>query len=396
MKREIQVLLLAVFVAMLGLGIVSPLIPVYAEDLGATYTQIGLLSSAWSISRFIFSTPAGRISDTTGKKKVIMAGLLTYSVVSLLYSIAWNFTSLISFRLVHGLGSALAMPVAMAYAAELSPKGQEGRYMGTMNLAMFGGMGMGPLIGGTLTDTFGSSAPFYIMSGLTAFSLALIYAFLPKIEKSSVDPTNPRPSFRKVLSNRILLASFIFRAINALGRGAIMGFLTIFMHTPVNEGGLGLSLTQAGTVLSVGQLSSAGLQRPFGDMADRYNKKMLIIIGGIVSALGMFSFPFTSNFWEVLGARLLFSIGSAIMLPSITAIAAIEGRELGISTTMSVLQSAMSLGMMAGPLVSGILADLFSLTPIFYVGSGISLIGLGFFVLLSRGYSFIEVLNPTE
>ena len=84
------------------------------------------------------------------------------------------------------------------------------------------------------------------------------------------------------------------------------------------------------------------------------------------------------------------------MLPSITAIAAIEGRELGIGTTMSVLQSAMSLGMMAGPLVSGILADLFSLTPIFYVGSGISLIGLGFFVLLSRGYSFIEVLNPTE
>jgi len=315
MKREIQVLLLAVFVAMLGLGIVSPLIPVYAEDLGATYTQIGLLSSAWSISRFIFSTPAGRISDTTGKKKVIMAGLFTYSVVSLLYSIAWNFTSLISFRLVHGLGSALAMPVAMAYAAELSPKGQEGRYMGTMNLAMFGGMGMGPLIGGTLTDTFGSSAPFYIMSGLTAFSLALIYVFLPKIEKSSVDPTNPRPSFRKVLSNRILLASFIFRAINALGRGAIMGFLTIFMHTPVNEGGLGLSLTQAGTVLSVGQLSSAGLQRPFGDMADRYNKKMLIIIGGIVSALGMFSFPFTSNFWEVLGARLLFSIGSAICCP---------------------------------------------------------------------------------
>jgi MFS family permease len=131
-------------------------------------------------------------------------------------------------------------------------------------------------------------------------------------------------------------------------------------------------------------------------MADRYNKKMLIIIGGLISALGMFSFPFTSNFWEVLGARLLFSIGSAIMLPSITAIAAIEGRELGIGTTMSVLQSAMSLGMMAGPLVSGILADLFSLAPIFYVGSGISLIGIGFFVVLSRGYSVIEVLNPAE
>jgi MFS family permease len=69
MKREIQVLLLAVFVAMLGLGIVSPLIPIYAEDLGATYTQIGLLSSAWSISRFVFSSTARRTSDTIGKKR---------------------------------------------------------------------------------------------------------------------------------------------------------------------------------------------------------------------------------------------------------------------------------------------------------------------------------------
>lgn len=396
MRREIQVLLLAVFVAMLGLGIVSPLIPIYAEDLGATYTQIGLLSSAWSISRFVFSAPAGRTSDTIGKKKVIMAGLFTYSAVSLGYSIAWNFTSLITFRLVHGLGSAMAMPVAMAYAAELSPKGKEGRYMGTMNLAMFGGMGMGPLIGGTLTDMLGTSAPFYIMSALTAMSLALTYAFLPRIEKSSIDPSRPRPSFRKVLSNRILLASFIFRAINSLGRGAIFSFLTIFMHTPVSEGGLGLSLTQAGTVLSVGQLSSAGLQRPFGDLADRYNKKMIIVVGGIVSAFGMFAFPFTNNFWQVLGARLLFSIGSATMLPAISAIAAIEGRELGIGTTMSVLQSAMSLGMMAGPLVSGILADIFSLTPIFYVGTAISLIGTGIFVVLSRGYSGIEVLNSAE
>lgn len=385
MNRAINVLLLSVFVAMLGLGIVSPILPLYAESLGATYIQVGLLSSAWSISRLIFSAPAGRLSDSTSKKKVIVAGLLVYAVVSLMYVIAWDYNSLLSFRFIHGLGSAMTMPIAMAYAAELAPEGEEGRYMGTMNFAMFGGMGFGPLLGGGLTDLFDMSAPFYFMSALTALSLVLVMLLLPDLGSTTYASDKPKPSFRRVLSNRVLLASFVFRAVNALGRGAIMGFLTIFMTNAVADGGLGLSVTEGGIVLSVGQLSSAFLQRPFGDLADRYNKNMLIIVGGMVAVIGMASFPFSHSFWQVLSARLLFSAGSALMTPAITAIAAIEGRSLGIGTTMSVLQSAMSLGMMAGPLISGVFADMFSLKPVFWLGSAISLLGLGMFVVLQPG-----------
>lgn len=382
MNRAINVLLLSVFVAMLGLGIVSPILPLYAESLGATYTQVGLLSSAWSLSRLIFSAPAGRLSDSTSKKKVIVAGLLVYAVVSLMYVIAWDYNSLLSFRFIHGLGSAMTMPIAMAYAAELAPEGEEGLYMGTMNFALFGGMGFGPLLGGGLTDLFNMSAPFYFMSGLTSLSLVLVMLFLPDLGSTTYTSDKPKPSFKRVLLNKILLASFVFRAVNALGRGAIMGFLSIFMTTTVLEGGLGLSVTEAGIVLSVGQLSSAALQRPCGVLADKHDKNRLIVMGGVVAVVGMASFPFAHNFWQVMAARLLFSAGSALITPAITAIAAIEGRSLGIGTTMSVLQSAMSLGMMAGPLISGVFADMFSLKPVFWLGSAISLLGLGLFVVL--------------
>ena len=390
MERALQALLVSIFVAMLGLGIVGPIMPLYAENLGATFTQIGLLSSAWSIARFVFSAPAGRLSDTVSRKKVIMGGLLAYAIVSLLYVFAWDFKSLLTFRFLHGIGSAATMPVAMAYAAELAPKGQEGKYMGTLNLAMFGGMGLGPLIGGSLTDMFSLEAPFYVMCAMTAFSLLLVMVFLPEA-RSNIERTNKqRPSFRKVLSNRLLLATFVFRTVNALGRGAIMGFLTIFMTTAIAEGGMALSVTAAGWVLSIGQLSNAVMQQPCGKLADRHNKTRLIIIGGIISALGMAFFPFSKTFIHILGARLLFSLGSALMTPSLSAIAAIEGREYGVGTTMSVLQSAMSLGMMGGPLLSGILADMFSLKPIFYLGSGISFLGLVLFLILQPRGSTID------
>jgi len=393
MERGLQVLLLTIFVAMLGLGIVGPIMPLYAQTFGATYIQIGLLSSAWSISRFIFSAPAGRLSDSTGKKKVIVGGLLVYSVVSLLYTFAWDFNSLLFFRFIHGLGSAMASPVAMAYAAELAPKGQEGKYMGTMTLAMFGGMGVGPFIGGTLTDAFSLSAPFYVMCALTAVSLAFTTVFLP--ETQPIDPTHskPRPSFRKVLSNKMLLASFMYRAVNSLGNSSIMGFLSLFMASTVLDGGLGLTATDAGTVLSVGQIIGAILQRPSGTLADRHDKKKLIMLGGCVSALGMASFAFSHTFWEVMLARIIFAAGSALITPAISSIAAIEGRELGIGTTMSVLESAMSLGMMVGPLLSGVLADALSLKPIFYVGSAISFIGVGVFWALLRGHKELEATS---
>jgi MFS family permease len=369
---------------MLGLGIINPIMSIYAQDLGATMTQIGLLSSAWSISRLIFSAPVGKLSDKKSKKMIIAAGLFVYSIVSIFYVLAWDFTSLVLIRFIHGLGSAMSMPIAMAYAAELSPEGREGRYMGTMNLAMFSGMGLGPLIGGSLTDMFSLSAPFVVMGSLTALSLVFILLFLPD-QTVTIDSSRERPrsSFKEILSNRRILAAFVYRAINALGRGSIMSFLSLYMVLTYEEGGLGLSATMAGLVLSTGQLSTAILQRPGGELADRFNKSKLIIVGALISVSGMALFPFTYSFWTILLARMIFSMGSALSMPALSAIAAMEGRDLGVGTTMSVLQSAMSLGMIAGPLMSGVLADLFNIRLIFFVGSGIALFGTIVFILLT-------------
>ena len=385
MERAIQVLLACIFTAMLGLGIVGPIMPLYAEDLGATFVQIGLLSSAFSMSRLIFTPPVGRLSDTKSKKKIIACGLAAYMVVSILYTFAWDFTSLVSMRFLHGMGSAMAMPVAMAYAAELAPKGYEGRYMGTINFATFAGMGCGPLIGGYLTDTFSLSAPFYLMGALTALSLLLTLILLPEEKRTSAARSRSRPSFRKILSNRLIRATFIYRVVGALGRGSIMGFLSLYISGSPEIGGLGQPVSVAGLILSAGMISTAVMQRPFGVLADRYSKIRLILLGGVVASAGYALLPSARTAWEVLVARLIVSAGGAMGLPALTAIAAIEGRELGVGSTMSTLQSAMSLGMIVGPLLSGVIVDLVGLRLVFYVGFLMGLLGTAVFYLLQIG-----------
>ena len=278
----------------------------------------------------------------------------------------------------------MAMPIAYAYAAELAPEGKEGRYMGTVNLAMFAGMGLGPFIGGYLTDAFSLSAPFYVMSAMTALSLLLTLLLLPEERRRTAAERRPSPSFRKVLSNRLLRAAFIYRAVGALGRGSIMGFLSIFISGSPDIGGLGLPVSMAGLILSVGQVSTAVLQRPFGDLADRYSKVRLILLGGVLGAVGYALLPTAHTALEVMVARLVVSAGGALGMPALTAIVTIEGRNFGMGATISVLQSAMSLGMIAGPLLSGILGDLFGLKPVFFVGGLIMMVGTAAFYLLQK------------
>ena len=119
--RTINILGVIIFTAMLGLGILGPILPIYANELGATMAQIGLLTSAWSFSRLIFTAPIGRYSDRISKKRVIVTGLAIYSIISVFYAFSWDFISLITVRILHGIGSAMAMPIATAYGAEIAP-----------------------------------------------------------------------------------------------------------------------------------------------------------------------------------------------------------------------------------------------------------------------------------
>jgi len=384
-KRALQVLLITIFTAMLGMGIISPIIPIYAESLKATMFQIGLLSSAWSISRLVFTAPVGRLSDTISKRRIIAIGLSIYALVSILYVIAWDFLSLVSIRLLHGIGSAMSMPIAMAYAGELAPEGKEGKYMGTMNLAMFSGMGLGPFIGGYLTDLYSINAPFYVMGAFTALSLLLTLFLLPDDRASRRERRSSSPSFRLVFSNRLLRAAFVYRAISALARGSINSFLPLLISSSVDVGGLGLSASLVGMILSVGTFSAALLQQPFGLLADRYSKVRLILLGGLLGAFGFTLFPLAKDFWGMLAARLIFSAGSSLGIPAITAVATIEGRDIGVGTTMSVIQSAMSVGNVVGPILMGMLIDLYGLKPVFYFGGIITLIGTSVFYVMQRG-----------
>jgi MFS family permease len=378
LERAFEALLLCLFVSVLGLGIVSPIMPVYASQLGASGIWLGIIFSAFSTSSLIFMPIIGRMSDVRSKKKIMCFGLSVYTIVSILYVLAWDVFSLIFMRFIHGMGSAMVMPIAMAYAADLAPRGKEGKYMGTMGVSLFLGMGTGPIIGGYLTDCFTISAPFYAMTALVTFSLILTIILVPE-QKKTIQQERTSLSFRKMFTNKNLCAAFILRVADALGRGTIMSFFSLFAVQS-----LGISLSITGIILAVGQLSSGLLQRPFGILADSYSKEKFIITGCILMSIGYFFMPATNSWLSLLATQLIIAVGSGLMIPAISAITTIEGRSLGMGSTMGVFNTAMSIGMISSSLICGALVDIVGLCNIFYLGSIAVVAGLGLFYIIRR------------
>lgn len=374
-NRIFNVLFISVFTAMLGLGIVSPLMPIYAESLGATGIWLGIIFAGFSISRGIFMPVIGRISDRKGRKKFILSGLFLYTIISIAYIQAASVYTLTFIRIIHGFASAMVIPIAMAYVGEISPEGEEGKYMGTFTVSLFLGMGFGPFIGGVLEDSFGMATAFYAMASLSALSLSICFLFLPEIDRFKARH-KPRASFREILRNRVFKAVMLFRGINAFGRATLLSFLPVFASKM-------LTSSQIGAILATNILLTAFLQRPFGILADRYNRLLMIVLGMALASLSLILIPLLNTFPQFFLVAVILGLGGGLAMPAASAIVVTAGRNAGQGSTMGIFNTAMSMGMIAAPLVSGVIMDVFGISKVFYFAGLISFVGMLLFSMIA-------------
>jgi len=367
-KKAFIALFSVVFAAMLGMGIIGPLMPLYAESMGASGFWLGLMYSAFAFSRMIFMPIMGKLSDARGRKVFIAAGLLIYAIISLFYISASNIYQLTSVRLLHGIASCMVIPIAQAYIGDIAPMNQKGTYINLFSMALFLGMGAGPLLGGFLTDTFSMSAAFYTMTGLTSLSLCLLLIFVPTVRTISRQTENKRaaPLSEIVKDNKVIAAS-IFLSSRAFYRQGITAFLPILAVSF-----WGMSVTNIGLVLSAFFLVGGIAQGLLGPLTDRINKTSLIIIGGIIAPIPILLIPYASSVGALLAILSTVALFAALGRASLMTLNVELGNQYnGMGSVMGVFNSAMSLGMVLGPLSAGFIMDYLGINQVFYIGAAV-------------------------
>jgi MFS family permease len=383
----------SIFAAVTGVGIVVPLLPVYAHSLGADGIYIGLIFGAFSLSRTFFLPYFGRRSDKKGRKPFIVTGLFFYAVISIAFIFSTGVESLIGIRFVQGIASAMIMPVVQAYVGDITPRGKEGWIMGLFNMSMFIGLSAGPLIGGVIKDRFSLQGAFVCMGILSLIGFGLSLVFLPPVtEEHTVKKGRPPVAWSKILKDRTIIGLSVFRLVYTACIGILWGFLPVLADTEFS-----ISASSIGILVMMGVSVSGAIQVPMGWVADRVSRKVMVVVGGLVVTASVYSFVYATGFHYLFWASVVFGIGGGISMPALMAAAVLRGSHIdAMGSVMSLLTAAHSLGMLAGSVLAGVLMDLFQLRQAFYFGSMAMAVGTVLFVIctwrsdLSKG----TVLSP--
>jgi len=354
-------------------------------DFGATGIAIGVIFSGFAVARTVFLPVMGRLSDRFGRNFFIIVGLLFYAVISFAYPLAFDVSSLTFIRFLHGFGSAMVMPAAMAFIGETSPRGKEGLYMGTFSISIFLGFGIGPLIGGLLA-LFSKEVSFFALGILSSAAFILTLLFLPE---NKVDfKGKALVPFKVIVENNIIKGILCIRVIHACGIGTILAFL------PVIATSLNLMSFHIGILVSVNMVLNGVLQSPFGRLADSFNKVLLIVVGCALSAGAIFLMPMAGGFSTLLLLDILMGVGGAFSVSATTVFATTLGRSYGMGTTMGLLNTAMGVGMILGSLISGMVLDSLGIRYVFYFGGVIGCMGTVAFFLLVRNKDHRTSYSP--
>jgi len=379
-KKIFGTLFFSMFATVTGVGIVVPLLPVYASNLGASGLYIGLIFGAFSISRTFLLPYFGSQSDKKGRKPFIIVGLFAYTVVSLAFILSNSVESLIAIRFLQGIASAMIMPAVQAYVGDITPSGQEGFTMGLFNMSMFLGLSIGPLIGGVIRDRFSLDTSFACMGFLAFLGFLLSFFLLPHTKSEQVVGRGFKPmAWKWVLRDRNMAGLLLFRLAYAACIGVIWSFLPVLADLEFS-----LSSSSIGVLVTLGVFASGLLHVPMGFMADRINRKMMIVGGGLIITYAIFSFDWANSFEDLLLASILFGLGGGIAMPPLMALAVLKGNEIdAMGSVMGLLAMAHSLGMLAGSLLAGLMMDVSRLRHAFSSGAVLMMLCLGLFIVLT-------------
>ena len=365
-KDSLQVVVISIiiFTAILGIGFIVPLLPIFAERFGGD-VFVGVLFSGFAISRAIASPIVSTLSDKYGRKFFILSGLILYSVFSIFYAHSKNAAELLVSRLLHGVASSMIIPVAFSYIGDISPRGQEGKYFSFIGASLLLGFGLGPVLGGYLADVFGEDYAFYAMAiiGIIAFVQAGLFI------KESEDRAKASQSFLEIitgaLKSRLTLKSSIIWLLVIIQRGALLAFLPILLDKyGYSKSSIGLSMTSYA-------ISSSIVQYSFSPIVDKIKNKIRasFILGALASIL-IFPVAFISNIVSLTVITSISGSLGAVIYPLILSEISGEAKEFSrVGATIGVMEFFFSLGMIIGPIILGFIAKFFGLESVFLCSS---------------------------
>ncbi len=375
-KSALGVIFLTTFLDLLGFGLIIPILPTFAEDLGASEMQIGFIAAIYALMNFSFSPFWGRMSDRHGRRPIILISILVTATAYLIFSQTETILILVLSRIFSGIGSA-NIGAAQAYIGDISEPKDRAKSMGILGAAFGLGFVFGPPIGGFLKADFGIEILGFVVAGLSFMNFIVAYFFLPeslkeknKNAKRTNIITGIVTQLKKPEISKLFFINLLF--ISAFSMMQVTAVLLWSDHSFFDD-------KQIGFVFMFIGISSALVQGLLvGPIAKRFGEKQMLTIGMTLLAIGLFAMPFFQAElfipWELIAIGLI-ALANGFINPALMSLITKMSKPNELGQLTGLYQSFGSIGRVLGPAVGGAIYGISYYLP-YIVGPILLLVGL--------------------
>jgi DHA1 family tetracycline resistance protein-like MFS transporter len=384
-RPALLIVCLAVFVDMLGFGIILPVLPFHAARMGGTGAWVGGVLAAYSAAQFVSAPVLGALSDRYGRRPLLLLSLAGSAISLALTGVAGTLTTLLAARLVAGLCGG-AVGVGQAYVVDLTRPAERTRALGMIGASIGMGFVLGPAIGAGLSG-LGFAGVSFVASGIAFMNLVVGAVLLPRTTpmavaaaadlppavraQRSANPVAPLARALRVRGLPPLLLAYFAATVAFAGMEGTYALLGARLYG-LGPARLGLVFAGVGVVMALVQ---GGL---VGRFAERFGNRRVAVTGGVLMAAGLAVIPLGSAWLNYVFLGVL-GVGQGLLTTTTAALIAQAGRRT-LGGVLGVGQSAAAAGRAVGPLLAGVAFDARPALP-YLAGAGVCLLAAG---LLSR------------
>ncbi len=372
------IILSTVFLDVVGIGLIIPVLPSYVESFGVSHLAVTALFAVFALCAFLSSPILGVISDRKGRRPVLLVSLASSAVGWLIFAFSHSVVGLFIGRIIDG-SAAGNISTAQNYLVDISKDEKErGQNLGLIG-AVFGiAFIIGPLVGGVLSNIY-KPLPFIVVGILAVINTILAYFFLPEThhhrnpEKMSWNPFAP---LVKALKSKTLTPLYIAWLLFGIAASANQSVFALYLQAKFSWGVLaaGTMMAVVGIVISINQ---AVLIKKF--WLKRFSPAMLNLWLLVPFAIGYVVMALPYKWVFVLGL-IVTAFGQSVYRVTMTSQTVGKASKMEQGETMGVLASLMSLSMVIGPVLGGLVYG-YALPAPFYLSAIILAVA---FVLLYR------------
>lgn len=359
---------LIVLVDVLGMTIILPLLPFYAEHLGASAFVVGALISTYAFCQLIAGPVLGRMSDTMGRKPLLILSQLGTFIGFLVLAFANSLALVFVSRVIDGI-TAGNLSLAQAYIADVTTKENRARSFGVIGIAFGIGFLIGPGLSAFLAR-YGYVWPILAAACLSALSIVCTSTLLPKSEPHLLaDAEDAGPGgkrlgilewraygqyFARPALGRLLWQFFFF----AFSFSFFVSGFALYAQRRFTWNGHPFGATEVGYVFTyvgfLGVILQGGL---IGRLVKWMGERKLVWTGFAANTVSYALLAWTSTVGQLLGASTISSYGNGVIRPAVTALITHQAGKREQGVVLGLTQSLTSISQIVAPLIAGALID---------------------------------------